>query len=76
MKHLIAATVLLAAASVASPAALAGETPAPEGAKLYFIGVEDGATLKNPVTLRFGLAGMGVAPAGVEKENTGHHHLI
>ncbi|MEM7178584.1 MAG: DUF4399 domain-containing protein [Pseudomonadota bacterium] len=56
--------------------ALAGETPAPEGAEVYFIDLEDGATLTNPVTLRFGLKGMGVAPAGTEKEKTGHHHLI
>ncbi|MEL7543567.1 MAG: DUF4399 domain-containing protein [Pseudomonadota bacterium] len=76
MKHLIAATAMIAAASLASPAALAGDTPAPEGAKVYFIGVEDGATLKNPVTIRFGLSGMGVAPAGTEKKHTGHHHLI
>ena len=57
--------------------ALAGETPAPPGAKLYFIGLEDGQTVSSPVTIRFGLSGMGVAPAGVEdKPNTGHHHLI
>jgi len=30
----------------------------------------------NPVTVRFGLSGMGVAPAGVEKAKTGHHHLL
>jgi hypothetical protein len=54
----------------------AGETPAPEGVKLYFVGLKDGDTVANPVTIRFGLSGMGVAPAGTEKENTGHHHLI
>ncbi len=56
--------------------ALAGETPAPEGAAVYFVGLEDGATVTSPVTIRFGLKGMGVAPAGTEKEKTGHHHLI
>ena len=57
--------------------ALAGETPAPPGAKVYFIGLEDGQTVSSPVTIRFGLSGMGVAPAGVDdKPNTGHHHLI
>jgi len=57
--------------------AAAGETPAPEGAKLYFINLKDGDTVKNPVLIQFGLAGMGVAPAGVDdKDNTGHHHLI
>ena len=56
--------------------AIAGETPAPEGASVYFINIKDGDTLTNPVTIKFGLKGMGVAPAGTEKENTGHHHLI
>jgi Domain of unknown function (DUF4399) len=56
--------------------AFAGDTPAPEGAKVYFIDLEDGQTVQSPLTVRFGLAGMGVAPAGTEKENTGHHHLL
>lgn len=66
----------LAATIALSSAALAGETPAPEGAGVYFINIEDGDTLTNPVTIQFGLKGMGVAPAGTEKEHTGHHHLI
>ncbi|MEL6476274.1 MAG: DUF4399 domain-containing protein [Pseudomonadota bacterium] len=66
---------LTVAALVAAPA-LAGETPAPEGAEVYFINVKDGDTITNPVTIKFGLKGMGVAPAGTEKDNTGHHHLI
>ncbi len=51
-------------------------TPAPENAAVYFIGIEDGDTVSSPVTVVFGLEGMGVAPAGTEKENTGHHHLL
>lgn len=51
-------------------------TPAPENASVYFIGLEDGDTVSSPVTVVFGLEGMGVAPAGTEKENTGHHHLL
>ncbi len=54
----------------------AGETPAPAGAKVYFIGLADGDTIASPVVVRFGLSGMGVAPAGTEAEGTGHHHLI
>jgi hypothetical protein len=50
--------------------------PAPDGAKVYFISPTDGETLSSPVTVRFGLSGMGVAPAGTDKENTGHHHLL
>ncbi len=49
---------------------------APEGAKVYFIAPQDGATVSNPVTVKFGLKGMGVAPSGIFKENTGHHHLL
>jgi hypothetical protein len=48
----------------------------PEGARLYFITPVDGETATSPVTVRFGLAGMGVAPAGVATPKTGHHHLI
>lgn len=51
-------------------------TAAPEDAKLYFVSPQDGETVSSPVTVRFGLEGMGVAPAGVEHERTGHHHLL
>lgn len=51
-------------------------TPAPKDAKVYFIEPKDGAAVTGPVKVVFGLAGMGVAPAGIEKENTGHHHLL
>ena len=51
-------------------------TPSPEGARVYFISPMDGETVSGPVTVRFGLTGMGVAPAGVEAEDTGHHHLL
>ncbi len=51
-------------------------TPSPDDARLYFISPTDGATVSSPLTVRFGLAGMGVAPAGVDAPNTGHHHLI
>lgn len=51
-------------------------TPAPNGATVYFLSPEDGATVSSPVTVQFGLRGMGVAPAGVQAQNTGHHHLL
>lgn len=56
--------------------AQAQNTEAPEDAKLYFIAPHDGAVIKGPVKVKFGLSGMGVAPAGIEKAGTGHHHLI
>jgi hypothetical protein len=56
--------------------AMAGNTPAPKDAKLYFISPAHGATVTNPVRVVFGLSGMGVAPAGVNHDKTGHHHLL
>lgn len=55
--------------------ALAG-TASPEGAEVYIVSPKDGATVSSPVTVKFGLKGMGVAPAGIESPNTGHHHLL
>ncbi len=52
------------------------QTASKPGAAVYFIQPFDGAEVKGPVTVKFGLKGMGVAPAGVEKIGTGHHHLI
>jgi hypothetical protein len=54
----------------------AAQTPSPAGAKVYIINLKDGDTVSSPFKVQFGLTGMGVAPAGVEKPNTGHHHLI
>lgn len=51
-------------------------TPSPPGAEAYLISPKSGAHVTSPVTVRFGLKGMGVAPAGVKFENTGHHHLL
>ena len=44
--------------------------------KLYFIEPKDGAIVNGPVKIVFGLSGMGVAPAGIDFPNTGHHHLL
>lgn len=51
-------------------------TPAPEGASIYIISPNDGDEVTSPVTVIFGLSGMGVAPAGVQVDKTGHHHLL
>lgn len=81
-----AAIALLAAASAQAQDAKAPDakaaapalprTAAPAGAELYFIAPADGATVGKDFTVRFGLKGMGVAPAGVTTEKTGHHHLL
>ena len=73
-KKMIAAFAVSAALAVIGPAA--AQTPSPAGAQVYIINLKNGDTVSSPFKVQFGLTGMGVAPAGVEKPNTGHHHLI
>lgn len=68
---LCASPLLAQAQSPASP-----QLPAPEGAEVYIIEPADGATVSQTFTVKFGLKGMGVAPAGVDAPATGHHHLL
>jgi hypothetical protein len=57
--------------------AMAADRMAPlAGAEVYFIAPQNGAKLHSPVTIKFGLKGMGIAPAGIKFDNTGHHHLL
>jgi Domain of unknown function (DUF4399) len=51
-------------------------TPSPPGAMVYFVGLHDGSVIPEHVTLHFGLTKMGVAPAGIDRPNSGHHHLL
>ena len=51
-------------------------TPSPGGAVAYIISPAQGEIVGQEVRVKFGLQGMGVAPAGVDKKNTGHHHLL
>jgi hypothetical protein len=66
---------LLCIGALFSSAARAG-TPSPPGAVVYFHYPLDGIHVPQRFTVRIGLKEMGVAPAGVEKPNTGHHHLL
>lgn len=52
------------------------KSAAPEGARSYIISPADGEVVGTLVKVQFGLSGMGIAPAGVKLENTGHHHLL
>ena len=61
---------------VLTPYSIASTSGMDEGAKIYFISPATGETLQSPVTVRFGLRNMGVAPAGSNIPNTGHHHLL
>jgi len=51
-------------------------SPAPEGAYVYLIEPADGEVVPSTFTAKFGLAGMGIAPAGIAAPNTGHYHLL
>jgi hypothetical protein len=68
-------TLLLLLMTTAA-AAVKAQTPAPPNAVVYFINLKNGDRVTSPFKIQFGLSGMGVAPAGVEKANTGHHHLL
>ncbi len=74
MRMSFACVVVVSAAILVSPAA-AG-TLRPADARLYIISPGDGAVVDDPVTVVFGVEGMGVAPAGIEMDGTGHHHLL
>lgn len=65
--------ILVAGLSSAAPRAA---DAAPDQATAYFIEPRDGDRVGSPVVVRFGLRGMGVAPAGTQREGTGHHHLL
>ncbi|ESA34239.1 rod shape-determining protein [Leptolyngbya sp. Heron Island J] len=51
-------------------------SPAPEAATAYIISPSDSETVSSPFIVQFGLSGMGIAPAGIDRPNTGHHHLL
>jgi hypothetical protein len=65
-----------ALALLAATAFAADRIAAPAGAEVYFIAPQNGAKLHSPVTIKFGLKGLGIAPAGIKFDNTGHHHLL
>ena len=53
-----------------------GRDRSPPNAFVYIISPKEGETVTNPFRVQFGLSSMGVAPAGVDRPNTGHHHLL
>ena len=54
----------------------AQQSTMPPDAKVYIIWPSDGQVIKGGFWVRMGLSGAGIAPAGVQKANTGHHHLL
>ena len=76
MRYLFHCVALSALLFGTHPANAMERSPAPAGAEVYFISPANGAVMQSPVTIRFGLRNMGVAPAGAAIEGTGHHHLL
>src|SRR5262245_7320261 len=76
----LAASMLLVFAATCSGSAddkrTVSPTPSPPGAAAHFLELKDGDTVPTKVTVRFGLREMGVAPAGLDRPNSGHHHLL
>jgi len=76
MRSYIVAALVLGPFLAGSVAFAQERTPSPPGAEVYIISPKNGAIVHNPILVQFGLKGMGVAPAGVKYDNTGHHHLL
>jgi hypothetical protein len=58
-------------------AAWAADVPStPITPHAFFVNIKDGDTVTSPVNIKFGITGMEVAPAGTNKPNTGHFHLL
>ncbi len=73
---IISGTLFLSSLGLAYAQDKGGPTPAPAGAAVYFVDLKDGATIAPKSVIHFGLRGMGVAPAGSDRPNSGHHHLL
>ncbi len=74
-KHLFPLIVLI----VMLPTSIAVSHSPPEGARVFFVGLEDGAVVTSPFEVRFGIEGFGITPAGTTgkiRHSAGHHHLL
>ncbi|MBU2097661.1 MAG: DUF4399 domain-containing protein [Gammaproteobacteria bacterium] len=76
MRNRIALFTGFFAALSLSAALIAQQSAAPEGAQVYIVSPTNGETVGQTFKVVFGLSGMGVAPAGIQMPNTGHHHLL
>jgi hypothetical protein len=77
LSALIAALVGIGGVALSASAQNAVKrSSSPSGVIVYFHYPRDGVTVPSRFKVRIGLRGMGVAPAGVQKAGTGHHHLL
>ena len=70
------ASLLLGASMLATAADGIPRSAPPEGAKVFIVSPKDGATVDKTFTVKFGIEGMGLKPAGDQTPHTGHHHLL
>jgi hypothetical protein len=70
------ASLVCGSSAFSQSTATGGPTSSPPGAKVEFVDLKDGAVIGPKTTIHFGLHGMGIAPAGTKKANSGHHHLL
>jgi hypothetical protein len=69
-------TACVAGLALMGPA-LADTKPMPDNAHVYILWPADGQVITGgKFWIRMGLSNAGIAPAGIEKQNTGHHHLL
>jgi hypothetical protein len=74
--HMAGFLICVAVSGIAHGQTKGVPTPSPPGAAVYFIDLKNGDMLPSKATIHFGLHGMGVAPAGIDRESSGHHHLL
>jgi hypothetical protein len=67
---------LLVVLALWSAPSKAGDSVAPADAKAFFVNLKDGDTVASPVTVKFGVTGLTLAPAGTDTPGTGHFHLL
>ena len=73
---LMSALMIVSFAAGGAAAADLPLSPSPADASVFFIEPVDGATVPATFTVKFGLKGMAIAPAGTDQPNSGHHHLL
>ncbi|HKD54768.1 MAG TPA: DUF4399 domain-containing protein [Steroidobacteraceae bacterium] len=77
MRNLVLAALALSPVIAGSLALAQERTPSPPGVEVYIISPKNGATVHGAFKVQFGLTKeMGIAPAGMKFDNTGHHHLL
>ena len=73
----LGAAIVISIGSISSVWAQDDRSQRPADALLYLGWPNDGETIRaTRFRIWFGLRNIGVAPAGIEKPDTGHHHLI